>query len=229
MIIYEYEYTSIEFHYRIAAHRMILYLASNYFRALFDTPLTDKDKLVYSIPGISGDILERVIEFCYHNTIDINEDNVDWLLAAASYLQVPDLEVRCIQYYRSCMRASNCLGIWAVAEKYASEELKRKAQAFVFRNIKEVVKCEEFMQLSTAQLDIILKSDDLNIDREADVFNALVQWVNFNVEERKNSFETLFQHIRLQHIEESVSLILLLLIKLMHAFMNEAYLSYLYS
>lgn len=193
------------YHYRIAAHRMILIGVSAYFKALFDTPLKEREQFEYQIPGISGDILERIIDYCYQRTIDIEEDNADALLIAASYLQIPELEARCIQYHKNSLTPSNCLGIWAFAEQYVWKELKRSAEAFIFRNIKDVVKCEEFMHLSSADFEIILKSNYLNFDREEDVFNALIQWIRFDTGKRKDCFGKLFQCIRLQHLERSVS------------------------
>lgn len=184
---------------------MILFSTSAYFRELFDTASKEKEaRIEIIVPGISGDILERVVDSCYQLPIDIDEENVFALLAAASSLQIPELEVQCIQYYKSIMRPSNCLGIWAIAEQFGMEIFKRSAEVFIFRNIKDVLKYEEFMQLSSAQLAVILKCNELNFDREEDVFDALIQWIRFDAGERRKHFEKLLKNVRLEHMEKSV-------------------------
>lgn len=162
---------------------------------------------MYEIPGINGDILEKIVDFCYQQRIAIDEDaeDIDALLIAASYLQVPKLEVKCIEYYKNKMNASNCLVIWALAEQYHVAALQKWSESFIARQIKEVVKGAEFLELSEKQLETILKSDQLNVDHEEDVFNALKKWTRFDMQKRKNSFEMLFNNIRLQHCNESVS------------------------
>lgn len=190
--------------FRIATHRAILFGASYYFRGLFDEKYQDE----YEIPDISGDLLEQIVEFCYHRLIDIDETAVHAIFNAATYLQIPQLQERCIKYYMSIIRASNCLSIGVLAEKYFLVDLMKSTTTFIFRNFKEVVKCEEFLQLGAVQLGDILKGDNLKITNEEDVFNALTKWVRFDVAVRKGYFKELLEHVRLLHLKKSVRKIL---------------------
>lgn len=41
------------------------------------------------IDGITGEILQKVIEFCYSRKIEVTTDIVDELLEASAFLQIP--------------------------------------------------------------------------------------------------------------------------------------------
>lgn len=184
---------------------MVLSQSSEYFKALFGTPLKEDDQSEFNIPGIDGDILKNVVEFCYHKVINVNDVNVEPLLIAASYLQIQSLEVNCIEYYKKQMKVSNCLGIWTFADKYLLIDLEKAALSFVFRNFNEVARCKEFLQLTQNQINVILKSDSLKVNCEEQVFDALMEWIRSDKENRRVAFKTLFENIRFHLAKESVS------------------------
>lgn len=162
---------------------------------------------MYDVPYIAGATLKRVVEFLYQRVIDFNDANVDEFFSAASFLQIPDLQARCIKFYKTMLRADNCLGIWEFADK-CSPELKKLAADFTYRNFKDVVHCEEFTQLSSDHLREILESDQLQVDTEEEVFHALMGWIRFDAK-RKSCFQSLFKTVRLQYINITVSLVLM--------------------
>jgi hypothetical protein len=49
---------------------------SDYFRALFTTPLHRKKPKEFLIKGITGEMLKTLLEFLYTRTIVLAEDNV---------------------------------------------------------------------------------------------------------------------------------------------------------
>lgn len=74
----------------------------------------------------------------------------------------------------------------------------------------EVVNCEEFRQLDRQPLTDLLKSDNLNVDSEEDVFEALTDWVEFKLSGRKSLVPELIGMIRMNRLDQSVSLIIFL-------------------
>lgn len=197
--------SSTKFRFRIAAHRVILFSASAYLKALFETPLKEKDQSVFKVPVGTGDVLEQVVDFCYRNEIAINDHNVDALLMVASYLQITELETKCAQFLKDTLRTTNCLGIWKIAEQYALNDLKCEAIEYTARYITDVIECDEFNLLGSVQLAEILKSDALKVNAEEELFKALVGWTRYDREEREDSFRMLVEHIRFQHVRKSVS------------------------
>lgn len=150
------------------------------------------------------------MEYCYKHEIDLSCDNVDAILIVASFLQMADLENACIKFYKKIMHASNCIGIWKIAEQYALQDLMSYSTEFTIRHLDKVVNCDEFAHLNIIDLGTILRNDDLKIDGEEEVFNTIIRWVQFDIEQRKSSFETLVRHVRFQYIRQSVSYILMI-------------------
>lgn len=167
--------------------------------------MKEKDQSEFRIPGIDGIVLEAVVKFCYNGVTDVNEDNVEALLMAALYLQMETLQTLCVNYYRSKIQVSNCLRAWALGQQYFFIDLEKSAASFAFRNFKKVIKCEEFLCLDSSQLISILRSDNLKIDAEEEVFDALMEWIRFDKQARRSLFMKLLENIRLQHVNESVS------------------------
>jgi len=64
---------------------------------------------------------------------------------------------------------------------------KRKIFVFFHRtNFTEIsVKSEEFLELQLEQFIDILNSDVLNVKSEEAVFDAIIRWIDYKVDERK--------------------------------------------
>lgn len=167
--------------------------------------MTETGQFEIKIPGVSGDTLKYAVDFCYQQEINIDEHNVHDFLIIASFLQIPRLEVSCIKSYKSILKPTNCFKIWSIADQYAVIDLMRYAEAFVFRRFEEIAETPDFLKLSGHQLGVILKSNDLNVSSEEDVFNALMRWVRHDANQRKLAFKSLFNNIRLQFIKDTVS------------------------
>lgn len=61
----------------------------------------------------------------------------------------------------------------------------------------QVCKNQEFYQLSAEQLAQLLKSDDLNVPTEEDVFHALMSWIQYDFDAREKHIPELLGLIRL--------------------------------
>lgn len=184
---------------------MILSTASPYFKACFASPLQEKHQTVYEIPVGNGEVLQLVVDYCYQKVIAINEVNVEEILSVASYLQMDELVIKCGKFYEGMICALNCLSIWETATKYVLNELEDFAAKFTSDSFKAVVESEDFTLLNSTRLAKLLKRNDLDVDGEEEVFDALVRWTRLNLAERKDSFKTLVGHIRLYHVTKSVS------------------------
>ena len=56
---------------------------------------------------------------------------------------------------------------------------------------------EEFLLLPVGQLVDIISSDELNVRTEEQVFSAVMNWVKYNVTERRQHLAQVLQHVRL--------------------------------
>lgn len=55
---------------------------------------------------------------------------------------------------------------------------------------------EEFLLLPVSQLIDIIKNDELNVQSEEHVYQAVMNWVRYNINDRKDSLVQVLEHIR---------------------------------
>ena len=60
-----------------------------------------------------------------------------------------------------------------------------------------VSEMDEFLNLEAKEVERWISSDEISVAAEADVFKIVLKWIEQNNSERKQSFERLFDHVRL--------------------------------
>lgn len=192
---------------RIPAHRLILSSATEFFYTMFTTPLEDQSKEEIAIADIDGATLDAVVKCFYTGDIEISEQNIEALLAAASFLLFPYLEEKCTDFLAQpgLVNKSNCFGIWALAKSYAFDDLKEIALPYVLDNFAEVVKSDGFRQLNKSDLMELVENDEIAVDSEKVVFNAIVDWIQFDLNKRKIEFPDIIRGVRLHLLPSPVS------------------------
>ncbi|XP_062413567.1 kelch-like protein 20 isoform X2 [Pungitius pungitius] len=182
---------------KIYAHRVILSACSPYFRAMFTGELAESRQTEVVIRDIDERAMELLIDFAYTSQVTVEEGNVQTLLPAACLLQLAEIQEACCEFLKRQLDPSNCLGIRAFADTHACRELLRIADKFTQHNFQEVMESEEFMLLPSSQLIDIISSDELNVRSEEQVFNAVMAWVKYSIQERRLQLPRVLQHVRL--------------------------------
>ena len=182
---------------KIPAHKVIISSLSDYFNAMFSNDLSEAQQQVVTINNIEADALEALINYAYTAKLEIKVNNVESLLASACMLQVTDVKNACCEFMKSQLHPSNCLGIRAFADDYGCTQLFEIANDYAKENFMDVSKNQEFLLLNVDQIVDILKSDDLNVSSEEEVFHALFLCVNQNPETRKQKLHEVLPAVRL--------------------------------
>lgn len=190
---------------RIPAHRNVLYAGSVYFKTMFATDLRERGEWEVSIQCVAGGILQKLVEYCYGQEIAINSGNVEQLAEAATMLQFTRVHNKCAEFYSMVLNATNCLGVRKFAELHNMVNLQENARHLALNSFVEVSKCEEFHQLNVVQLTALLEHDELNVSGEEEVFNALIGWINYDVNGRRQTIRHLSDCVRFQYVDDSVS------------------------
>ncbi|XP_076455329.1 kelch-like protein 20 [Babylonia areolata] len=182
---------------KIFAHRVILSACSPYFHAMFTGELAESRQTEVTIRDIDETAMELLIDFCYTSNITVEESNVQTLLPAACLLHLAEIQDVCCEFLKRQLDPSNCLGIRAFADTHACRDLLRIADKFTQHNFQEVMESEEFMLLPVNQLVDIISSDELNVRSEEQVYQAVMGWIKYNIQERRQHLPTVLQHVRL--------------------------------
>lgn len=190
--------------FRIAAHRVVLYGANDYFKAMFSTGLKERNQPEITITEVEGDILEQLIKYCYTGTIAINNTNINAMTKIANMMQFTSVRDHCASFFSANLTISNCIAIRKIADFHNMILLKEAVHGFLLDHFVEVSNGDEFLQTDIEQLAGLLSADELNVPSEEFVFNALFRWAKYDIEGRKQPFQSLLECIRFKHIKESV-------------------------
>ncbi|GAA6066045.1 kelch-like protein 10 isoform X3 [Tachysurus ichikawai] len=179
-------------------HKNLLSAYSQHFRALF-TRWSNLDQRVYNITGVSPEIMDLIIQYMYTQDIQITTDNVETLLAAASYLLIPDLVLSCCEFLQDHLSPDNCLRIWQYADANSYNELRDQAYMYTLHHFEGVVfsPSGHFLELTVEQLSDILEKDELNIREEKTAFQAIFLWIRHEPSIRKQHIVNLLPKVRL--------------------------------
>ncbi|XP_075225417.1 kelch-like protein 24 isoform X2 [Lycorma delicatula] len=182
---------------KFLAHRNVLSSFSPYFKAMFLSKLAESKQNVVQLKGVEVDMMSLLLDYAYTSSIVITRSNVQALLSAANLLQVlPVRDAACLFLERH-MDASNCLGIHCFAEQHACTDLQNKAKDYALQNFLEVCHHEEFLGLLPAKLVELTSSDNLQVDKEESVFQAVARWYNDKPEIRRPDFYKVLETVRL--------------------------------
>lgn len=192
---------------RVSAHRIVLSASSVYFAAMFTGSLRESQQEEITLGEVHGEPLQALVQYCYTGSIELREDNVETLLATACLLQLNVVVTACCNFLAKQLHPSNCLGFALFAEQQSCNTLLELSSSYTCHHFMQVCKNQEFYQLSADQLANLLKSDELNVKSEQDVFNALVSWVQHEPAIREKFVPDLLAMIRLPLLEPTVIII----------------------
>jgi kelch-like protein 20 len=89
------------------------------------------------------------------------------------------------------------LGIRAFADTHSCRELLKIADKYLQNNFIDVVESDEFLLLPFNQLVEIISNDELNVRCEEQVYQACMNWLNYDLDERRPYLAQLMSHVRL--------------------------------
>ncbi|KRX74279.1 Kelch-like protein 3 [Trichinella sp. T6] len=181
----------------IPAHRVILASACPYFKAMFQSNMSEAVQGKIRIHGVAPDALKSLVNFMYTSEIAITAENVQYILIAADLLEMSEVTNCCCEFLKSQLNPSNCIGIQEFAEHHSCIALSIFARVYCEQHFDEVIKNEEYLSLSLENLLQIISSDNLKTRCESDVCEAVMKWIRHDLERRQAYLPKLFRCIRL--------------------------------
>ena len=178
-------------------HRNILSASSDYFFAMFNGNMRESSQQEVRISGVDCESMKAIVNFIYTGEISLTWSNVQPILQAANLMLVQSVKNACVRFLESRMSVRNCIGIQVIAETYACEELLEFAIQYMNRNFLNVAAGDEFLNLSAKEMSVVLSSDEICVENEEKVYEALIFWIGHDQERRRQDFPRLLELIRL--------------------------------
>ncbi|KAI5632043.1 BTB/POZ domain-containing protein [Phthorimaea operculella] len=166
----------------LAAHRLILAMASPVFAAMFYGRVGDKEEPIH-ISDIDHAVFSSMLDYIYTDEVEITSlEMASELFRAANKYILVHLERKCINYLLENLSPQKACYIYELSCMYNEEELKTKCVEFFRTNTLDVIKANTFKDAQFETLKTIYSLDTLSIDSELDLFEALVEYTKYNKE-----------------------------------------------
>lgn len=181
----------------IAAHRSVLSACSPYFMAMFTSDMRECHENVVEMKNVNAKIIDTLVEFVYTGKLQVNSENVESTLEHAALIQLPKAISVCCNFLEKQLDSLNCIGIRKFAALHHCKEFIVKVDSFIKRNFLEVVESDEFVTLSSTELKGLLCDQSLKVDKEEQVYHAVMKWVQHDQSERGPKLHLLLSQVKL--------------------------------
>lgn len=181
-------------------HRLVLAASSPFFKAMFLSDLEESKKREIVLKDVEPDVLEMILRYLYTSDINLTEQNVQDIFMVANMYQIPSIFSVCVSYLQEKLVLGNCLAIFRLGLLLDCPRLALVAREFICERFQVAVRDQDFLQLGPSELAMIITSDALNIEREEQVFEALMDWVRHDESNRLKDLPELLHCIRFRLI-----------------------------
>ncbi|XP_027876847.1 kelch-like protein 40a [Xiphophorus couchianus] len=192
-------------------HRLVLAASSPFFKAMFLSELEESKKREIVLKDVDPSVMEMILRYLYTSDINLTEQNVQDIFMVANMYQIPSIFSVCLTYLQEKMVLGNCLAIFKLGLLLDCPRLALGAREFICERYQVVARDQDFFQLSPSELAIILSSDALNVEREEQVFESLMEWIKQDETTRLKELPELlhcvrFRLIPIDYFKENVEL-----------------------
>ena len=180
---------------KLATHRCVLAANSQFFYTMFSSGMKESNQTVLSLKSVSFQSMSLILDYFYTREIVINDENVLELLNASSFLLVTPVKNACIEVLSRRLGSDNCFSIMQIAEQFGADILAKRAKDFIKLNFFLVVNNEEFVSISQEELVHFISSDDIQVEKEEEVYQCVLKWVKHEAS-RVTVLPELLKHLR---------------------------------
>jgi len=177
-------------------HKIMMAACSDYFKGMLIHDSLEARHNKVCLQHVSPLAIEAIIDFCYTSSISLNTETVQEVLVAASILQIHEVQNLCVKFIEHRVDTSNCLGVLLIADRCNIPDLFQTTFNFCLDKFEQIVDEKEFLQLDCSWLTRLISSDQLNVENEEKVFEAVLRWLSEDKGARLSEIDTIMPHVR---------------------------------
>ena len=182
------------------SHRLVLAASSTYFERMFTNGMCEEKATEITLNQVTSCAIKHLLEFAYTSKLHLQTENVLEIFEAADMLQFTSARKFCEQLLLEQIDTTNCLTFMVYADAFSSESLYTKAKHCAAATFKEQILKDVYFRLPLAHLINLLSDDSVSLAYEEHVYEAMMTWVTFDLEQRKPFIPELFRCIRLNYV-----------------------------
>uniref|UniRef100_H3D5C2 Kelch-like family member 40b n=1 Tax=Tetraodon nigroviridis TaxID=99883 RepID=H3D5C2_TETNG len=183
-------------------HRLVLCACSSYFRTILLSDLDESKKKEIVLEDVEPGVMGLILKYLYTSKINVTEHNVQDIFAVANLYQIPSIFTVCVSFLQKRLSLSNCLAVFRLGLMLDCPRLAVSARNYACERFQLISRDEDFFQLLPSELAAILSNDNLSVETEETVFEALMSWVSRDTETREKELPGLLDCVRLRLVTE---------------------------
>jgi len=184
---------------KFPCHRIILASSSPYFQALLTHTFKENNLNSIELRDIEPQIFSLLLHYIYSGKIELDDNNVQEILIASDMLQLDAVVQFCCHFLAISLNEKNVLDVWKIANELECISLRNDAEHYLLIHFRSLIKLDMIKLIPRDLLIKIISNDDLIVDNEQQVLEAILIWYMNNHEQ---SFEQLFDNIRFEYISK---------------------------
>ena len=188
----------------IPAQKMVLACHSTFFEKMFKCEMKEKYENKVEIPNLDGKAVKSLIDYIYNGNIDIDDENVLQLLAAADYLQLLDAKQFCFEYLEENLGIENWSEISKAVIMYRASVIKDKVYLFITEHFDEIITTDQFTALFQDDLKDLISNLDRSKVKETSIFEGIMKWIKHDLEARRDALLDLFRLIKIDQLPHEI-------------------------
>ncbi len=157
--------------------------------------LVEVQKGKVELYDVDVDAVRDIITYMYTSDISITIDNVQNVFCAASLFEMLSLCELCATYMRRELHTTNCVAVYQFGAFHHSESLQQAALEYVVEHFTVVT--DDLLSVAMDDLCAVISDDRLNVKSEEVVYEMILKWVEYDMDDRRKYLTKLFALIRL--------------------------------
>jgi len=125
-----------------------------------------------------------LLDFIYTGSVKVEEQQLPGLLAVSDKLGVVGLRDACCQHLLKQLSPDTALRTRALGQALGADDLFQAAHHMVMEEFLDVAQTNSFLELDEPTLKELIDSDDLLVNSEQEVLDAVIKWTEAKEPER---------------------------------------------
>ena len=169
---------------------------------MFTSGLSEDTKDRISLYDVEDSAVSSLVAYMYTAEISISNDNVQDLFSAANLFEMLPVCEMCARHMMSQLNMSNVVALYQFASRLNSQTLLCASRDFIINHFLSLITHPELYSLDYEEFSDIVRDDDLNVDKEERVFEAIMTWIENDLDSRCKFVSKLMKHVRFTLMED---------------------------
>ena len=159
------------------AHKVALASSSNFLGGMIMSGMQESGQSIIELNNVEKHLFKYILDYIYGVRVQLISSDVVPLLGLANSYSMIELREKLGNILYNNLSVTNCCSIFAAADAYNCETLKKHALELIFSNFALASKSTGFYELPIQLIANILNSDDILDCDESLIFDAAVRWI----------------------------------------------------